>query len=160
MTEKCPAQSSRSSIRAASIVPTPAGSGIGRRRRIMPDAAGSFARHANSPKSLSNVTRIRFSRTAMARTSTSPAAVEALKANGHDGTWIRTSANEKFPPAVASKRISCRFCYGVDVGIIEEMRNDPQDDTDFDDIDGADLIRTGLAGSLAQGSRTARKGAG
>lgn len=71
MTKNCPAQSSRPSKMLTMTVPTSAGDGMGRRNRTMPQDAGRPALQASSPKSLSKVRRIRFSRTARSNTSPS-----------------------------------------------------------------------------------------
>jgi len=81
-TENCPAQSSRLPTMLAMAGPTSAGDGIGRRNRTMPAVAGSPARQASSPKSLSNARRTRFSRTDRANTSGS----------GLPGASVRTQA--------------------------------------------------------------------
>src|SRR5262245_411887 len=69
MTEKCPAQSSRAAIKSASRRPTSDGLGIGMRNRTTPVVDGKADALARSPKSLSNVSRMRSSRTAQANTS-------------------------------------------------------------------------------------------
>jgi hypothetical protein len=58
-TAKCPAQSVRLSSAATATRATCAGEGIEIRKRMIPFEAGSPNRNANSPKSLSKVTRIR-----------------------------------------------------------------------------------------------------
>jgi predicted nucleic acid-binding protein len=68
-TEKCPAQSDRLFTIAAMIRPASLGKGMGRRNSTTPHAAGSLERQASSPKSLSNVSRMRRSRYARESTS-------------------------------------------------------------------------------------------
>ena len=68
MTEKQPAQSSRTRIRLAICRPASLGFGVGVRSKMTPQDGGSDDPLANSPKSLSKVKRIRSSRTAQSRT--------------------------------------------------------------------------------------------
>ena len=58
-TANCPCQSSRESIIATTMSTRRFKSSIGSRSRMIPQVAGNDHRNANSPKSLSNVTRIR-----------------------------------------------------------------------------------------------------
>jgi len=64
MTEKLPVQSSRALISAASRSPASSGFGIGIRINTTPQVRGSTDPRANSPKSLSKVSKIRCSRAA------------------------------------------------------------------------------------------------
>jgi len=59
MTEKLPVQSSRALISAASRSPASSGFGIGIRINTTPQVRGSTDPRANSPKSLSKVSKIR-----------------------------------------------------------------------------------------------------
>jgi hypothetical protein len=69
MTEKLPGQSSRAVISAASRSPASSGFGIGIRSNTTPLVRGSADPLASSPKSLSKVSKIRWSRAAHASTS-------------------------------------------------------------------------------------------
>jgi len=66
-TAKCPAQSVRLSSAATATRATCAEDGVEMRNKMMPLETGSLARKANSPKSLSKVTRIRSSARAHSR---------------------------------------------------------------------------------------------
>lgn len=70
-TEKCPGQSSRAVMSMAIRDPTSFGRGIGTRNSTMPHPAARGALLASSPKSLSNVSKIRPSRAVHDRISVS-----------------------------------------------------------------------------------------
>lgn len=105
-TAKCPVQSVRLARAATAACAACRDDGAEMRKRIIPLSAGSLRRNANSPKSLSNVTTMRFSRCARSRTSTSLIPGESVRIQATSWPCWRkavTASPGKF--SFANKRI-------------------------------------------------------